>query len=325
MTISFQCSECGQQFQTEDMYGGRRWRCPKCSAGLTIPPADDIPVQMVMDSPGPRRRRRRSDADDANDRERDGLVGLSSAWETVRTGLRLLASAVTILLIAFVLWIGAVLVLVLGFAGGGANAGGGRFVGDVAGAVGLALLLACLACLVLWITGQAMCCAVPRDSEAKGLAVASLVCVVGATLLGLLGALLLWTASRGPFGGPNDSAVGPLTLIGLAALVGTVGHFLLVFALRAVALYFHRESLAANWLVFFVVDLAYIAGNIVFQLVAHPFRAMAGPGPVPGSVMVALVLLVLSLALLAWLLSLLSATRAAIPRPEPEREWYDDT
>jgi len=58
MSITFHCPECSREIKTGDQYAGKRARCPKCSAALTVPSvldgdvAADVPV-LTPDSSEP--------------------------------------------------------------------------------------------------------------------------------------------------------------------------------------------------------------------------------------------------------------------------------
>jgi hypothetical protein len=327
MTISFGCPSCGQQFQTQDQYGGRDWRCPKCSAALTIPKADDIPVEMVMDRPSQRRRLSREDEDEWEDRRPREDYEFSPSWRTVRVGLRLLGTALTILLVASIAYLGLLAFLFLSVGGGGiGNPAPGQVLLDLVRVAALLVAAAAVVSVIVWIIGLALCCAAPAESRAKGLAISATVCTGVAVMAGLSAGIWLWVGQRPqPFGGRDPE--GAFVLLGLAAIIGTVGYSLLIFSLRRVAVFFQRDALALNWIIFFVVHLVFFVGSILFEIfVAREGAPVQGvpPGQIPGRVVVSLVILLLAMVLLAWMLSLVSATRAAIPRPGRDRGWYDD-
>ena len=50
MTISFQCSKCGQKHRTKSEYAGKRTKCPGCGQALTIPhPKRAKPIELNVD------------------------------------------------------------------------------------------------------------------------------------------------------------------------------------------------------------------------------------------------------------------------------------
>src|SRR5947209_2490542 len=47
MPITFAC-DCGQQFTVADGFAGKRTRCPKCTAPLTVPAPEPEPTQEEL-------------------------------------------------------------------------------------------------------------------------------------------------------------------------------------------------------------------------------------------------------------------------------------
>jgi hypothetical protein len=349
MAINFQCPECKQKFRTEDAYAGRQWTCPKCSARFAIPePDDDIPVEKVTARPRPPRREDEPEDDwderddrgyrDREDRDyRDRRVDRlqSPGWGSVRGGLRLLSTAFTILLVILVLILGLQLVaLAMPPQARAPGAAPGAGAEPFAVAVGCVTILGAITFLILLIVGLALCCSAPGESGTKGFAVGSMLCLVGAILLIVIGIVALFAIAGGI--DPRDQlmlrhlmerAIVAVALIGLAALVGLVGYILLVLFLRSVAVYFHNESLASNALIYLIVYLLYTAGSIAMAFFLPTLLFAGGqPGQVAGGMRaISLIQEVISMGLMGWFIYLLSATRSTIPPPEGARrrpEYY---
>jgi hypothetical protein len=49
MTIAFACPQCGSRYQADDAHAGRKGRCKKCGAGMTVPGAAAQAAQAAED------------------------------------------------------------------------------------------------------------------------------------------------------------------------------------------------------------------------------------------------------------------------------------
>jgi len=73
MSISFSCPECEYQIRAGDDFAGRRVRCPKCSAGITVPAAAALATARPMEEA---HADHHDDHDDDDDEEHEGgLLG----------------------------------------------------------------------------------------------------------------------------------------------------------------------------------------------------------------------------------------------------------
>jgi hypothetical protein len=327
------------------MYGGRQWRCPTCSADITIPRADEIPVQAVDDGPrepppAPRRRyeeapeprgRPRPRGDQPYDEpyepeERRGRE-LSPGWGTARAGLTVINTGLTIFLVAFLAFLGTA-VLSLLMARGGGGMGGRNPMEAIGPAVTIVLGLSEIALVILWFVGVGMSCATPGESGGKGLAVGSLICSVLTLLLGLVALLFIIVLASGPHGGGPDRNILPLVMAGFASLIGLVAFILFLFYLRSVASFFGNNGLAANIVTFFIVTLLFLVGMIGVSVLAglrEVDQLFAGRVGAAGAVLMPIVILAVYVLLLGWFIYLVSATRTTIPRPQlwgRRRDYY---
>jgi ribosomal protein S27E len=78
MSISLTCKGCKHTLTVRDDLAGKKVKCPRCSAALTVPgPDEDAPVEVVPEEgtqEAPRKSRTaasRRDEDDEDDRDRD--------------------------------------------------------------------------------------------------------------------------------------------------------------------------------------------------------------------------------------------------------------
>jgi hypothetical protein len=319
------------------MYGGRQWRCPTCSADITIPRADEIPVEAVDEGarrpapryaddeprgPAPAPRRLYEDQPYEPEYRPSGGGGreLAPSWGTARAGLAVVNIGLIIFLVAFVIFVLTWGLLIWTAARGGVGGRGADNLGAVAIAVFIVFILAALADLILWFVGVGMCCATPSGSAAKGLAVGSLICSV--LFVVLLLAVVVFAIALGPRRIQGDDIV--LKVIGWADnIVFLVAGVLFLFYLRAVASYFGNNGLAVNIIVFFIVTLLFVVGTTIANflspaIVQNLFARGANVQALATvALIVAIAILVVAILLLAWLTYLVGATRSSIPTPRP--------
>src|SRR6516165_2081932 len=141
MPITFNCPQCRKKYRVEDIYGGRQWRCPTCSADITIPRADEIPVEAVDEGsrrpapryqdegprgPAPAPRRLYEDQPYEPEYRPSGGGGreLAPSWGTARAGLSVVNIGLIIYLVAFVIYVLTQVLIVTTARGGGPGANG---------------------------------------------------------------------------------------------------------------------------------------------------------------------------------------------------------
>jgi hypothetical protein len=342
MTINFRCPECQQLFRAQEAYAGRQWHCPKCSTSFPIPQPEIVPVEMVTERPGPspRRRERRDDyerdeRDDRDDRDIRIDRDLDFGWLTTRRGLHVTGIGLTILLVAFVVFLVTVIIVPLLFLQGGGR-GEGLLV--LIRSVSIVLLLAIITMVILWIVGQGLCCSVPGESGGKPLVVVALICSVVALILGItavIAGLRFWREMlehlrNGPNLGPVFQQAAMLVVLVIAmSLVLLVGFYFYLFFLRSIAVYFRNDFVAINVIIYMIVFGVCVAAYIVYsQVVSRQPAGAFGGGQGPGAGLIAaLIILFTALILFAWLIHLVSAARTAIPKPGGERRrrpYYAD-
>jgi hypothetical protein len=331
MPITFNCPQCRKKYRVEDVYGGRQWRCPTCSADITIPRADDIPVEAVDEGPrapapryldeGPRgpapapRRLYEGQPYEPDDRP-SGSRELAPSWGTVRAGLTVLNTGLIIFLVALVIYI-LCFVMLLATARGG---GGGRGLEAIVVAVSFVLGLSALALIILWFVGVGMCCASPSESGGKGLAVGSLICSVLSIVIAVGALVVLIALASGPRGGRAQEAIMTLIIFGVAWITSFVGFILFLFFMRAVAVFFGNNGLAMSIIAYFIVLMLFVVGGIAlaFLMGAAGVESLLPRGAnAAGAMLFPIVSIVGELLMLAWLTYLVGATRSSIPAPRP--------
>jgi hypothetical protein len=246
---------------------------------------------------------------------------MEPGWWTTRSGLRVLAAGVTILLISLVLLLLFAIVIPLLFPPpGGGNFGQGGLIGDLGKFVVVLFVLAVIVTLILWIVGLSMCCAVPGEAGGKGLAIGSLICSVFGTVLLSAAFFAMVTLGVDPFAVPGlqERAAGVGMLVLASEVVAVAASVLFILFLRSVAVSFRNEYLAANILVFLIVFGIYVVGSVAgFFVLRRGFPL--GPGGNLGQWVtivriIVITMVVVFLLLLAWFIHLLSATGRTIPK-----------
>jgi hypothetical protein len=299
-------------YRVEEKFGGKRLRCPSCSASFVIPTEEEIPVEVVSEPSLPPRR--------SPERAEDDRPGgdLDPGWITTRKGLRVVGTSLLIYVVLLAVNLGLALLVL------GTPVLRGR--GDVLAAANVAFFLGCIAVAILWVVGQAMCCAAPGG--ARVLATISLVLTVSAILVMVVWFISLFPGKAPGEPPPKDTKTLSHTLLGLGALVGLGAQIVFMFLLRSIAVSFRRTSLAGQVTAFVILEIVFLAASIglgaVFQLAKWDL-GRAGDGPLPfGKTAVAVCLVLAFLTYLVWFLYLVSATRSAIPAwPHGRRRLAD--
>jgi hypothetical protein len=320
MAINFHCPECREQFQVDDAYGGRQWRCSNCSAPITIPAGGDIPVIRAPQRPPPLRRRQ-----EQYDDFEPPPDTLNPGWGLVRGGLNVFNIGMLIVLVS-----GAIF-LILAFmtammaaqavARGGIGAGPPATLIDILRAVTVVFFLGAIVSVILWVIGQSMCCAAPAESGGKGLAIGALICsVVGVLVCIIIFFIFMSLVNRPAFAPlPTPGEFGLLRVFSiLAFVVWLAGNILFILFLRSVASFFENYSLATHIIVFMIVYLVITVVSFGLSFVPSiwvslPFQ----PNPLglnTGAVVLSLGLIVGFIGMLIWFVAVVSLARSVIPR-----------
>jgi hypothetical protein len=167
-----------------------------------------------------------------------------TAWATTRMGLSVMYHGLLIILYGL---IGYVCLACLAFglmAGRGAGQGAELLVGCIA----LLVVLAMLGGGITAFVGMCMCCAVPRESGARGHIIGSLLSALLVVLLAILFfAFLIIQAIQNKADPPPEAVFAGALVLGLLSLLS---HVLFILFLRAVANFFHNTNLAKNAVVY---------------------------------------------------------------------------
>jgi hypothetical protein len=225
------------------------------------------------DRPSRRRRRFEEDDDDDDDEEdyrpsRRRRRLARADWPRIHKGLTLvLASVITQILLALVMLL-CVFVFIGGAAsaasgGKGSAAGAGAAVGGLIFAA-VVYLLGLFAALVMRIVGHAFCLPSPVEHGAKGLALATLLCIAGNVACSIFSILVsiagsgMSAAASNPFGfGAASGASQALNLLG--GLLAFAGAVLFLFYMRALALVLGAHGLARS-IVSYMITVAVSVG-----------------------------------------------------------------
>jgi hypothetical protein len=350
VAITLRCPECQQVVQFSDHLAGLHGRCPLCSATVTVreaggdphrervAEAPPLPTAAVMDpraaapaprdfGPPPRYEEEEPRYGRYDGRDDYGRLTEESApaWGTTRTALTLIKSG---MLVVFFALLGVfVVAMCMGamFRGMGRPGRGEEGVVLLAGGLWLATTAALVVGGLLWFIGTCMCCSVPTESGAKGLAIGSMLCLILYVLLILFAVFMLLALgfNRGPGfgGGPEPGAV--VLFMGLwivAILLGITSHILFVLFLRSVARFFGNESVAGSCIGYLVLSLVWLFGLVGFVFFMGFFASMqAGQGMVQRRLDIVMVgglvvFIVMWLVAFFWLLNLVGQTRDLISR-----------
>lgn len=281
------CPFCGAQLFPSEL---RERRCNSCSEPLPSPvQAEPSPVQAEPPSPLPPRREARLDDDEDYSRRREVRRRGGSGWAPVRTGLGLIIACVIVYLLA----------LLCGFMGAA-----GRMGPEPMLLVGLAVCTAAL----LGLIGLCLCVAVPVESGLRGLAIGFLMCLL--LCIGMLVLLVLVAGFALVPRGPAN--LEPLFLVAGcgAALLGLAGSLLFFLFLRGVAYYFGARHLGDECITYYVVSILFGIGTTVVRVFLEGGRGMGGAGL---GLAVGCGMLLFSLVLVLWYISLLTRVRDVIP------------
>jgi hypothetical protein len=332
----------------ETRFGGRKWRCTNCQAAITIPERSDEAIEPVPEGqarprlgdaagdfgrPGGERRRRPVSPEEGWTEDERQAVHDWPHWAVTRVGVRTLSTGVSIFLVAWLFLIAAKYIAEANARrdafGGGMGVGGQRdLIGILAGAVTV-FIVAIPVCVTLYINGQVICCQVPRSLAAKGLAIGSLVCSVVALVAALIGFLIMVTSGPGfarPAGGvPAFTRV--IIFYWLVIGFASLGQFLYLFFLAAVARHYHRVGLTINAMVLALGELLFL----VFYIAIHFVKGQQTIGLLEGNVRqtvsvgraVEIAFFVGSSALLVWLVITASLVGSAIRKPRVLRARED--
>jgi hypothetical protein len=319
MAVVFICPECLQQLRVNEGYRGQRMRCPKCSAGVTVPESDDREVPMeavVQPSVAPPRRRDRSLDDrweeEDERKEADRLPGLG----TVRAGLGVLSTGVMIVLVTLAV---SLTVSVLGGVIRWQEVSAWKI------AAHLAILLALIILIILWLVGLGMCMATPEESNTKGWAVSAFLVSLLSVMLVVIGILTLIFSRGDPFRTIDGRVPFPVVLLFISIFVLEGGIILHLLFLRGLAVFFRNYPLGryvlaflAGQLVFFLTCFLLTVGvglpRLLLETLERGFRGLP-----PGQAALVVAFFVILLGLLIGFIALGSAARSTIPRPGSAR------
>jgi hypothetical protein len=320
MHIRFTCPECREKIELSDYLAGLHTLCPHCKTRI-LAPDPSRPQEQITAAPPPLPAPRAeppppvSDkltaaappsglsgmpryADDAEtprgffppDQYAPALPGGSGeGWAPVRVGLLLLQIGLGLFVAAIAVYLIAAAGLCMVGAGGlrpGQELPQGSGIFAALGGVLFAFGLVLLGSLV-FLVGQAMCCAAPGRSGVRGLIIAALVCSLAGHAASVGGGLaqvsgnarrqvqqeqpdLDWSRGlpgRGAGEGTNLAAAA-FSLSG--ALLGLVSHFLLAGFLQGVGHYFGDMAVidrAADYFKNLITFIGLVLGLLVFSCV----------------------------------------------------------
>jgi hypothetical protein len=297
MTFTFACPACEQPLRAPKAAVARWGQCPSCSIAFRIPePADEIadnPSFVLAEAPE--------------------LVSSADGWTTVRTALLVYRAG---LIVAALGILGSTLALGMTLAIGETD----PFLRLINVASGLIVF----AGLFMLLAGQFLCCSAPRESRARGIAIASVICctlaVGGAMLFGLslLGEDLPnrgHMREPGPFGFRISHAVFSLT--GICAILGVLGHAGFAGFVKTTAVFFRNEPLARATGTYIWVFGVLGAGALLSCFALLILASDTGPiSPITRRVLpgMAAVCAISGLALFLWFLNLTGQARRTISR-----------
>jgi hypothetical protein len=195
-------------------------------------------------------------------------------WTSFRRGITIIIAGLVLYLVALL-----VLLLILAAEAGGMErlmaAGETPAVARVSRPALVAAAVLVVAGLIV-LVGQCVCCVVPRETEAKGLAQSSFVCLLAAVALALAGILLSLKGTPDHARGSQQEAgpprPGPAALISLCSLLGftlaaVASHGLFAAALGKTAKYLGSSAAEKNAAGYLLVFLLGEGGLLVATLV----------------------------------------------------------
>ena len=343
MAITFSCPSCKASITLPDDQAGRRTTCLNCGTFLTVPagssqspemftageplplPPPSLPFPgLPPDSPGYTERVTERVPDyegrsyEAYEREPDeeqedyrpldiGYVANPAAWSLVRVGLGMMYWGMSAVFGAMLIYIILSVFLVFTMRGAGGVQGEA-----IIGILAIVLVGSILASFAVSCVGQCMCCTAPPESEARGKAIGSAVCLL-LTVIGGVGLVFLYLGlTQGVLGGRRMAADATITVIMallFVAIVMVIGHALFIGFLRSVARYFRNEGLvqsAGSYLsmYFILIGVQVLLGCMQATVRDQAARTFFG--------CIGFVLLILGIVVLVWYLRLIASTRDTV-------------
>lgn len=350
MAISFVCPACRAVVTYEDHWAGARTPCKRCGADITVPAQSTAsPEQIAAGEPpglppypgisaprfpdaqegvrpgAPEQARdwegRRRDLEGAppefeRDYEALRVYPLAPGWNIVKIGLSLMYWGVVSIFIAILVYVAFALVAAGILAGGMGQANGPPLA--LLGVLAMVIIGAMAIAGIVYIIGQCLCCAVPPESGARGLAIGSVACLLLLIVLGVGFFCMSFTLVRrqvqpGPGMAFAPDAAAPLWLFFLAMLVliglYATGHTLFVLFVRRTASYFDNGPLVQSTVGYLVLYYVLMGLNLFLTLIQAVLR---DPGVAPLFGCLGLIMLIVGLILLVWYLRLIAGTRDTI-------------
>jgi hypothetical protein len=316
MRFTFACPDCQQPLRAPKAAVARWGQCPYCAIAFQIPDSLDeveetAPPLRLTEAPEP--------------------VSSADGWTTVRTGFLIYRAGLMIGapgLLAAMIAIGLTLAI-------------GQDTDSFLRLFKVASGLVVFASLFMLLAGQFLCCSAPRESRARGTAVASVICytlallatvVFGLSLLGESSNLQNPWPMRRP--GLPGTGIGPavLFLTGIGAILGVVGHALFAAFMKTTAAFFRNKPLTRETGMYLWVFLMFGTGTLVACLALFMHAIDGGPISAAARRLVLLgitaVFAVFGLALFLWFLKLTGRARRTISRAlqsiteiQPEDVW----
>lgn len=293
------CARCGASLP-RDVFDSPDPRCPACGA---VQPDDSFRERFVPGSPpappargGESPYRRSEDYPDYDDYQgRDGAV-LSGGWITARTGLWMIFW--TSLFIAVSTGIFTIFAAAMGIPMGGpfgnqARPNPNQMMMQMEGLAVAMMAYGCLTIIVAIVgyVGLCLCCAVPRESGARGKAIGTAILIAVAVVLLISASTILGfraAAQQMRGGGPPDpvamtrSIMLPMLLISVGfTLLLVIAQVLFSLFLRRVAQCFGRPDLgrAAMW--YLGASLLFTGLNLTLQILQTNLQDPFAPEPLP--------------------------------------------
>jgi hypothetical protein len=265
MPVTVTCTDCYRSFRVPDEFAGGRGRCPYCRTVLDVP---GLPDAAALSEEAPEARRHTSD--EATDHDGDWREEAPrSAWSRYRAGLSCIQAGCYIGIAMFL----ASLIFYVH------QQGAPPARGDVvAGLLGIAVLLALIASVVVVIVGRSLSLSPPHPTVRGNARASFILTLVSAGFLGL--ALVALIAVEAAGGGRADRSTALLggcgILIGIVA--GLVAEMLYQISLLHVGKHFRDMRLRRWATVMIIATSLFLALLVVMVLVAGAIGA-AGAGP----------------------------------------------
>ena len=266
-TLEVACGRCEKRFRVRAEFAGRSTRCPACSAPITIAgPSRPAPAPRTEAEERPRARPRPRD-----EGEEPALP--STDWAPVEMAFRREQMAAICVLVG--IFLNYLMFCLMRSAGPGG--------GD--GIIGLVILFVAgpdLAAAAFGVMARISALRAPPDSQAKGTAVASLLCALAglAALVTFTLSLLMGMEANGP--GPLPAMVGAVGLmLSVLGAVTTFGGFVAQVGIarrsRAIARSISQAAVAAG-----VSTIGLVGIGILFTLATEITSPASTHGPQNG-------------------------------------------